>query len=69
MKNALSGNPHRVLMKLITQGKKETVIGIHMVGDYSGEIIQALGICVKAGLTKRISMRPARSIRRLQKKL
>ena len=52
MKNALSGNPHRVLMKLITQGKKETVIGIHMVGDYSGEIIQALGICVKAGLTK-----------------
>jgi glutathione reductase (NADPH) len=52
MKNALSGNPHRVLMKLITQGEKETVIGIHMVGDYSGEIIQALGICVKAGLTK-----------------
>ena len=52
MKNALSGNPHRVLMKLITKGKAETVIGIHIVGDYSGEIIQALGICVKAGLTK-----------------
>jgi len=52
MKNALSGNSQRVFMKLITQGKKETVIGIHLVGDYSGEIIQALGICVKAGLTK-----------------
>ena len=39
-------------MKLITEGPQERVIGIHLVGDYSGEIIQALGICVKAGLTK-----------------
>ncbi len=52
MKNALSGDPQRVFMKLITQGKKETVIGIHMMGDHSGELIQVLGICVKAGLTK-----------------
>ena len=52
MKNALSGNPQKVFMKLITQGRKEKVIGIHIVGDYAGEIIQALGICVKAGLTK-----------------
>ena len=40
-------------MKLITQGQDEKVIGIHIVGDDSGEMIQALGICVKAGLTKR----------------
>jgi glutathione reductase (NADPH) len=39
-------------MKLITAGSEETVIGIHLVGDDSPEIIQALGICVKAGLTK-----------------
>ena len=39
-------------MKLITQGKKETVVGIHLMGDHSGELIQGLGICVKAGLTK-----------------
>jgi len=39
-------------MKLITQGPSEQVIGIHIVGDDSPEIIQALGICVKAGLTK-----------------
>lgn len=52
MKNALSGSPHRVFMKLITQGKKEKVIGIHIVGDAAGEMIQMLGICVKAGLTK-----------------
>jgi len=52
MKNALSGNPQKVFMKLISQGKEETVIGIHIVGDASGEMIQAFGICVKAGLTK-----------------
>jgi len=52
MKNTLSGDPQKVFMKLITQGKKETVVGIHIVGDASGEMIQAFGICVKAGLTK-----------------
>jgi len=52
MKNTLSGSPQRVYMKLITQGRKEKVIGIHIVGDESGEMIQCLGICVKAGLTK-----------------
>ena len=52
MKNILNGSEHRVFMKLMTTGKKERVIGIHIVGDYSGELIQALGIAVKAGLTK-----------------
>lgn len=52
MKNALSGKAQTCFMKLITQGKNERVIGIHLVGDYSGELIQPLGICVKAGLTK-----------------
>ncbi len=52
MKNVLSGKPHQCFMKLIAEGKSERVIGIHIVGDDSPEIIQALGICVKAGLTK-----------------
>ncbi len=52
MKNVLADKPQKVFMKLITTGKKETVIGIHILGDDSPEIIQALGICVKAGLTK-----------------
>jgi len=52
MKNILAEKDQRCLMKLITEGKKERVIGIHIVGDDSAEIIQALGICVKAGLTK-----------------
>ncbi|RKQ71541.1 NADPH-glutathione reductase [Litorimonas taeanensis] len=52
MKNVLAEKPQKVFMKLITQGKQETVIGIHIVGDDSAEMIQPLGICVKAGLTK-----------------
>jgi glutathione reductase (NADPH) len=53
MKNVLAEKQEKCFMKLITQGKKETVIGIHIVGDDSPEIIQALGICVKAGLNKK----------------
>jgi glutathione reductase (NADPH) len=52
MKNVLAEKPQKVFMKLITQGKEECVIGIHIVGDDSAEMIQPLGICVKAGLTK-----------------
>ena len=52
MANILSGSLHRYYMKVITAGKKETVVGVHLVGDYAGEVIQAVGIAIKAGLTK-----------------
>jgi len=52
MKNILNGSEHRIFMKLITTGDNEQVIGIHMVGDCSGELIQILGITVKAGVKK-----------------
>ncbi len=52
MKNLLSGSEHRCFMKLITAGNNERVVGLHIVGDYAGEIIQAAAIAVKAGLTK-----------------
>lgn len=52
MKNTLAGKDQKCFMKLITAKRNEIVVGIHIVGDDSPEIIQALGICVKAGLTK-----------------
>jgi glutathione reductase (NADPH) len=52
MKNVLAEKSQRVFMKLITSGEEEKVVGIHILGDDSAEMIQALGICVKAGLTK-----------------
>ncbi|MEN9017938.1 MAG: glutathione-disulfide reductase [Hellea sp.] len=52
MKNILSGKEEKCFMKLITEGMNEKIVGIHIIGDDSPEIIQILGICVKAGLTK-----------------
>lgn len=52
MKNILSGSEHRCFMKVITKGKRETVIGVHLVGDDSAEMIQMIGIAIKAKLTK-----------------
>ena len=39
-------------MKLLVNNADNKVIGAHMVGDYSGEIIQAFGVALKAGATK-----------------
>ncbi|TYL47703.1 glutathione-disulfide reductase [Marinomonas sp. IMCC 4694] len=52
MKHTLSGGTARSLMKLLVSNVDDKVIGAHMVGEYSGEIIQGLGIAIKAGATK-----------------
>ncbi|MEM7730534.1 MAG: glutathione-disulfide reductase [Pseudomonadota bacterium] len=52
MRNILADNDHRCFMKVITKGEEETVIGVHLVGDDSAEMIQMIGIIIKAGLTK-----------------
>ncbi|MAK61845.1 MAG: glutathione-disulfide reductase [Ponticaulis sp.] len=52
MKNALSGEESRVLMKLVVRQSDEVVVGCHIVGPDSPEIIQAVGIAVKMGATK-----------------
>jgi glutathione reductase (NADPH) len=52
MKNALNGDTSRVLMKLVVRQSDEKVLGVHMVGDDAAEIIQAIGIAIKMGVTK-----------------
>ena len=52
MKNSLSGSEGRMLVKLVVKQDDQRVVGVHMAGDDSPEIIQAVGIAVKAGLTK-----------------
>ncbi len=52
MKNALNGDTSRILMKLIVRQSDELVLGVHIVGDDAAEIIQAVGIAVKMGVTK-----------------
>ena len=53
MKHTLSGSDEKVLMKIIVDVRTDKVIGVHMVGPDSGEIIQGIGIAIKAGATKK----------------
>jgi glutathione reductase (NADPH) len=52
MKTSFVGGQTRTLMKLVVDHKTDRVLGCHMVGPDSAEIIQMAGIAVKAGLTK-----------------
>ncbi|MGQ5701684.1 glutathione-disulfide reductase [Sandaracinobacteroides sp. A072] len=52
MKNVLAGRNERALYKLVVDGATDQVVGAHMIGPDAPEILQALAIAVKAGLTK-----------------
>lgn len=54
MKHTLSGSDERTLMKLLVDADTDRVVGVHMVGPDSGEIIQGIGIALKAGATKSV---------------
>ena len=52
MKATLSGRDERTMLKLVVDARTQRVLGAHMVGSDAPEIIQGIGIAVKAGLTK-----------------
>ncbi|MEO1015345.1 MAG: glutathione-disulfide reductase [Pseudomonadota bacterium] len=52
MKHMLTGDEQRTLMKIIVEAKTDKVVGLHIVGEHSPEMIQCLAIAVKAGVTK-----------------
>lgn len=52
MKNVLADRNERALYKLITDAATGRLVGAHMIGPDAPEIMQALAIAVKAGLTK-----------------
>lgn len=52
MKNVLAGRNERALYKMIVDGLTDKVVGLHLIGPDSAEILQAAAIAVKAGLTK-----------------
>ena len=52
MKHTLTGRNERTMMKLLVNPVDDRVIGAHMVGPDAGEIIQGLGVAIKAGATK-----------------
>jgi glutathione reductase (NADPH) len=52
MKNVLAGRNERALYKLIVDAANDKVVGAHMIGPDAPEVLQAVAIAVKAGLTK-----------------
>lgn len=52
MKNVVSGRMERGLYKMVTAGANEQVVGLHLIGPESAEIIQGAAVAVNAGLTK-----------------
>ena len=52
LKHTLTGNSEKTLMKMIVDKDTDRVLGVHMVGADAGEIIQGIGIALKAGATK-----------------
>jgi glutathione reductase (NADPH) len=52
MLQTLGGGSDRITMKLIVDQSTDKVVGCHMVGEHAAEIIQGIGIAVKAGATK-----------------
>ena len=52
MKHTLSGRDEKTLMKLIVDPATDKVLGCHILGPHSGEMIQAFGIAVTMGATK-----------------
>ncbi|KAJ3702751.1 hypothetical protein LUZ61_006456 [Rhynchospora tenuis] len=52
LKATISGLPDRIYMKMLVCANSGKVLGVHMCGDDSPEIIQGVAIAVKAGLTK-----------------
>ena len=53
MKHSMTGRGEKTMMKLIVERSTQRVLGAHMVGIDAGEILQGVGIAIKAGATKR----------------
>ncbi len=54
LKYTLGERQKRSLMKMIVEKDSRKVLGLHMVGDDSAEIIQGFAVALKAGATKEI---------------
>jgi glutathione reductase (NADPH) len=52
MRNMLSGNQERTLMKLVVDGQSGKLLGVHIAGEDAPEMVQLAAVAVKAGLTK-----------------
>jgi glutathione reductase (NADPH) len=53
LKYTLAERDEKTLMKLIVDARTDRVVGAHMLGPDAAEIVQAVAVAVRAGLTKK----------------
>lgn len=54
MKHTLSGSDEKTFMKMLVDADTDKVLGVHMVGPDAGEVLQGIGVALKAGATKAV---------------
>ena len=54
LKETISGGQTKTLMKIVVDKDTDRVIGMHMVGEQAGEIIQGFAAAIKMGITKTV---------------
>ena len=52
MKHAFIKHDTRTIMKMVVDAETNRVLGVHILGEAAGEMIQFVGVAVKKGLTK-----------------
>lgn len=52
LKHTISGRDAQVLVKLVVDGHTDKVLGVHVVGDEAGEIIQGFAVALTMGAKK-----------------
>ena len=52
MRHALSAHGTTTAMKLVCEGDRERIVGIHLVGDNVDEMMQGFAVALKMGATK-----------------
>ncbi|PMB00656.1 glutathione-disulfide reductase [Fischerella thermalis CCMEE 5205] len=50
--NLIGESEQQTLIKLVVDGNSDRVLGAHMVGNCAAEVIQMIGLAMKAGVTK-----------------
>jgi glutathione reductase (NADPH) len=49
---ALGDKKHQSVMKLITTGSDEKIIGCHVIGEGADEMMQGFAVAIRMGATK-----------------
>ncbi len=54
MKHTLTASEEKMFMKMLVDRTTDKVLGVHVVGESAGEIVQAVAVAMKAGATKSV---------------